>query len=689
MVERKTRLRGAQVLAKSIEASDLSGVGETTGFVATVQADETIAYNAPGGGGGGSTFKQTFVTGDLTSDKITITHNLGTAHPGIIVYNNLDNVILPTEVTYLTDDTIELDFTGVAPLTGTYKVRIFGTSSGTGGGITLIQDDDTDTRIETEKNADEDIIRFTVLDTQEAQLDVNGLTLKTGASINEFSTDGTLSGNSDDAVPTEKAVKTYIDNEVANSALVVINQQNIVLNAFRIAINGSLTQFSMVDGIVDEYEDESGIDTANSINESFDSILDLYSPSGGLPGEEYTSDSFTKLLLHMNGADASTTFTDDGDTGHTVTANGNAQIDTAESIFGGASGLFDGAGDYLSIPDSDDWNFGAGLVTIDFRIRFNTLPAISEITPIVSQEDDNNNRWQIFVQKSGGGSIFWGLRIISGGVGIAFSSKNFDININEWHHIAFVRDTSTTMKVYIDGVNIGTDLNLVGDFPNLTSNLEIGRGAGDPTNSIDGWIDELRISKGIARFTTNFDTPLNMTLISNTFTAEAQPDNARIVIFEEDIDSVTLNTDLKAFTSRDSGQTFTSDFSTDDKLDITSHGFSNDDRIMVTSSSQDLPAGLTSDIIYYIINATTNDFELSLTSGGSAVDITDDGTGTHTAKQVSEITLINEGEYESGRNIISASVDISGQASGTSMEYIIQTLNEKNLNIHGVGLSWD
>ena len=260
MVERKTRLRGAQVLAKSIEASDLSGVGETTGFVATVQADETIAYNAPGGGGGGSTFKQTFVTGDLTSDKITITHNLGTAHPGIVVYNNLDNIILPTESTYLTDDTIELDFTGVAPLTGTYKVRIFGTSSGTGGGITLIQDDDTDTRIETETNADEDIIRFTVLDTQEAQLDVNGLTLKTGASINEFSTDGTLSGNSDDAVPTEKAVKTYIDNEVANSALVVINQQNIVLNAFRIAINGSLTQFNMVDGIVDEYEDESGID---------------------------------------------------------------------------------------------------------------------------------------------------------------------------------------------------------------------------------------------------------------------------------------------------------------------------------------------------------------------------------------------------------------------------------------------
>ena len=46
-----------------------------------------------------------------------------------------------------------------------------------------------------------------------AKLDVNGdVILQNGTSINEFSTDGTLAGNSDDAVPTEKAVKTYVDN---------------------------------------------------------------------------------------------------------------------------------------------------------------------------------------------------------------------------------------------------------------------------------------------------------------------------------------------------------------------------------------------------------------------------------------------------------------------------------------------
>ena len=51
--------------------------------------------------------------------------------------------------------------------------------------------------------------------------------------------------------------------------------------------------------------------------------------------------------------------------------------------------------------------------------------------------------------------------------------------------------------------------------------------------------------------------------------------------------------------------------------------------------------------------------------------------------------MVNEGEYESGKNILSASVDISVQSAGTSMEYKIETLNNKDLKIHGTGLSWD
>lgn len=58
-------------------------------------------------------------------------------------------------------------------------------------------------------------------------------------------------------------------------------EQNVLVNAFRIAINGSLVKFNMVDGIMDEFEDESGVDTGNCANQSYDSSNDLYTASGG------------------------------------------------------------------------------------------------------------------------------------------------------------------------------------------------------------------------------------------------------------------------------------------------------------------------------------------------------------------------------------------------------------------------
>src|SRR3990167_5787652 len=82
----------------------------------------------------------------------------------------------------------------------------------------------------------------------------------------------------------------------------------------------------------------------------------------------------TKLLLHMDGADASTTFTDE--VGHVFTPAGNAQIDTAQSKFGGASGLFDGTGDYITTPNSADFDPGTGSFTAEMWIRPAALTGI-------------------------------------------------------------------------------------------------------------------------------------------------------------------------------------------------------------------------------------------------------------------------------------------------------------------------
>jgi hypothetical protein len=79
------------------------------------------------------------------------------------------------------------------------------------------------------------------------------------------------------------------------------------------------------------------------------------------------------LLVGFEGADGSTSFVDESPSGHTLTAVGNAQVDTGQSKFGASSGLFDGNGDYISIPDSDEFTFGAGDFTIETHVRFNVV----------------------------------------------------------------------------------------------------------------------------------------------------------------------------------------------------------------------------------------------------------------------------------------------------------------------------
>ena len=79
-------------------------------------------------------------------------------------------------------------------------------------------------------------------------------------------------------------------------------------------------------------------------------------------------DSYTKLMLHTEGSGA--TFTDSA-TSKTVTANGNVTQTTAQYKFGSKSAVFNGSTDYLSLADSDDWNFGTGDFTIEAWIYLN------------------------------------------------------------------------------------------------------------------------------------------------------------------------------------------------------------------------------------------------------------------------------------------------------------------------------
>jgi hypothetical protein len=210
-------------------------------------------------------------------------------------------------------------------------------------------------------------------------------------------------------------------------------------------------------------------------------------------------DQYTKLLLHCNGADAATVFFDEAL--HTVTQNGGAQIDTAESKYGGASGLFDGTGDYLSLANSADWDFGTGNWTIDFWVRRNGAAAFRGILGTVSAEGPVGG-YVIGMSNDTTGKL--ALTSTASGVwGTDLTTSSAPANLT-WTHVAFVRN-GNTLTVYLNGVSNGTKDVTGYSYDTKGSGLVIGRlYTGTDNFYWNGHIDELRISKGIARWTAAF-----------------------------------------------------------------------------------------------------------------------------------------------------------------------------------------
>ena len=205
-------------------------------------------------------------------------------------------------------------------------------------------------------------------------------------------------------------------------------------------------------------------------------------------------DSYTKLLLSCNGTDGSTSFPDSSGNTHNATAVGDAQVDTAQSKFGGASCLLQATGDdYLSIPASSDFLF-TGDFTIDCWIRFN---ARSGYDAIFQSKHTTNGKFQFLISGTG---ILYFYAIPSAPVYIASSALTW--TLNQWYHIALVRYGSA-INLYQDGISVASGTN--SETLNTSDyGLTFGEATIEGPASLDGWMDEIRISNGIARWTSNF-----------------------------------------------------------------------------------------------------------------------------------------------------------------------------------------
>lgn len=212
------------------------------------------------------------------------------------------------------------------------------------------------------------------------------------------------------------------------------------------------------------------------------------------------------LLCHMDGANNSTSVVDSSTYGRTITApgsgSGQATISTTQSKFGGASLALGTAGSaagaaYVGNP-SASLSFGTSDFTIECWLYLASVGGSSEFPAIFYTNGAHAGRFyfakypgadQLYVQAPGGSPDELG-------------PFNANLTATAWNHVAWSR-TSNVSKIFVGGVQkfSGTDNN---NYQAGTSGFEIGHHFGGYEAD---FIDDLRITVGVGRYTANFTPP--------------------------------------------------------------------------------------------------------------------------------------------------------------------------------------
>lgn len=228
------------------------------------------------------------------------------------------------------------------------------------------------------------------------------------------------------------------------------------------------------------------------------------------------------LLMHCDGADGSTTFTDESPTPKTVTAYGGALIETDQSKFGGASAYFDGNNDYLLVT-----GITGGLGNADFTIEMwcNTTTTAAGYA-------------NLYYLGSGVGSLSRYSNTIVWYQDGALRCASSPIATNTWYHIAVVR-SSGVVTLYLNGVSQGTYSTTV-NFTNTTHT--IGSVQAGTSEFFSGYLDDIRVTKGVARYTSGF-TPPTAALIGGTIPAKPLGEYTLTTAYTGEVQVIALDPD--------------------------------------------------------------------------------------------------------------------------------------------------
>lgn len=197
-------------------------------------------------------------------------------------------------------------------------------------------------------------------------------------------------------------------------------------------------------------------------------------------------------LCHFNGTDGSTVITDSSSYARTLTAQADAQIDTAQSMFGGASLELDGTGDRVTSSSASALLIGTQDFTLEGWLRTSTM-----------------NRGILDLRLSGETGIYFGVADTTGALQ-AFTNSGSSVNLfgatnvcdGSWHAYAFSR-VAGTLRLFVDGVldGSGAMANNIGQFG--VGQMTIGAANNNTVNFL-GHLDEMRLTIGVGRYTASY-----------------------------------------------------------------------------------------------------------------------------------------------------------------------------------------
>lgn len=218
-------------------------------------------------------------------------------------------------------------------------------------------------------------------------------------------------------------------------------------------------------------------------------------PINPYPNVPCTYDQYFRnvsLLMPMNGISASTNFIDYSLSTKPITVNGNSSISPAQYKWGGASGLFDGSGDWVyAAPNSGD--FSTGDFTIEGWFNWAALT--------------NGGLFHVYPGTPAG---------VTNGLAVGYDGTNFQIysgvstyarsytpTVGTWYHVALVR-SSGSLTLYVNGISQGAS---IGDSTNYGGNgVNIGLYYSSGF-TFNGYINDFRVTNSVARYTSNFSVP--------------------------------------------------------------------------------------------------------------------------------------------------------------------------------------